>query len=170
MLEWRKVEGFEYEVSNTGLVRSLKTNNVLSARVSRYATVTLCSDGIQKQVTIHRLAAEAFLPNPLNLPMINHKDENKLNNNVDNLEWCDAVYNAAYSFGKPVLQLINGEVFAEHASVNDAARAVNGKACQMMRRVPLTAKHAKLVDAATKSRVVTSIEVLSGLSRRHRYE
>lgn len=133
MIEWRKVAGYDYEVSNTGCVRNTKTGHVLSDRNSRYGIVTLCSSAGQVQVSIHRLVAEAFIPNPLNLPLVNHKDENKLNNCVDNLEWCDAIYNATYSFGKPVLQLYNGEVVAEHASVNEAARAVNGKASQISR-------------------------------------
>lgn len=133
MLEWRKVEGYDYEVSNAGDVRNMQTGKVLTSREPRYGSVTLCSSAGQVQVTVHKLVAEAFLPNPLNLPMVNHKDENKLNNRVDNLEWCDAIYNATYSFGKPVLQLFNGEVVAEHASVNEAARAVNGKACQISR-------------------------------------
>lgn len=133
LVEWRKIPGYDYEVSNYGRVRNSITGKVLSSDYDHYALVTLCSAAGQQQVSVHRLVAEAFIPNPLKLPMVNHKDENKHNNRVDNLEWCDAVYNATYSFGKPVQQLYNGEVVAEHASVNEAARAVNGKACQISR-------------------------------------
>ena len=58
--------------------------------------VRLCKDGCQKTSGVHRLVAQAFIPNPDNLPVINHKDENKLNNNVDNLEWCTMEYNNKY--------------------------------------------------------------------------
>ena len=62
-----------------------------------YKNVMLSKDGGYKMTRVHRLVAEAFIPNPDNLPIINHKDENKLNNNVDNLEWCDFSYNVRYN-------------------------------------------------------------------------
>lgn len=61
-----------------------------------YATVKLMTDGKSITYKIHRLVAMAFIPNPDNLPHINHKDENKLNNNPNNLEWCDNRYNNNY--------------------------------------------------------------------------
>ena len=65
-----------------------------------YKTVTLTKDGKTKTVYVHRIVAEAFIDNPDNLPMVNHKDEDKTNNFVENLEWCTASYNRTY--GKAV--------------------------------------------------------------------
>jgi hypothetical protein len=61
-----------------------------------YKTVSLTKDGQTKQMFVHRIVAEAFLPNPENLPMVNHKDEDKTNNFLENLEWCTAAYNRTY--------------------------------------------------------------------------
>lgn len=136
--EWRPVVGYEglYEVSNLGEIRSLDRMTVMKNGVTRithgkilkqgrynskstYRGVTLCQNGIMKKHSVHRLVALAFIPNPDNLPEINHKDENKQNNCVDNLEWCDRWYNntygtaklrAAATSGKPVLQLRNGVI------------------------------------------------------------
>ena len=106
--EWRPVVGYEglYEVSNTGQVRSLDKYDSLGVfwigkllsklKVGGYFMVKLRKDGIQKMCLIHRLVAQSFIPNPLNLPQVNHKDEDKTNNMVDNLEWCDAKYNMNY--------------------------------------------------------------------------
>ena len=93
---WKDVVGYEglYEVSNFGNVRSLfryKKQLRWDVANNRYATVQLFKNKIGKRLLVHRLVAEAFLPNPRNLPVVNHKDENKLNNNVDNLEWCTGV-------------------------------------------------------------------------------
>ena len=109
---WKPIEGYEgqYEISSYGRVKSLKRpyeNNggiqwtkerILSPGKDKdgYLQVNLHCNGKQHQRKIHRLVAQAFLPNPDNLPMVNHKDEDKTNNNVDNLEWCDHRYNMNY--------------------------------------------------------------------------
>lgn len=104
---WKDIVGYEglYQVSNLGRVKSLgngKTHNskerILKARkeTNGYLRITLTKDGKQKKYTIHRLVATAFIPNPDNLPIVNHKDEDKLNNRIENLEWCDAKYNINY--------------------------------------------------------------------------
>lgn len=69
-----------------------------------YKFVVLVSNGIMKTIKVHRLVAEAFLDNPLGLPEVNHKDENKSNNHAENLEWCSHQYNIEYSKNKPVEQ------------------------------------------------------------------
>lgn len=107
--EWRDIVGFEgrYMVSNLGRVKNLPNKamskeRILTGHMLRgYLGVTM-HDASHKQhaKAIHKLVAIAFIPNPDGLPMVNHKDENKLNNRADNLEWCDAKYNANYGSGK----------------------------------------------------------------------
>ena len=97
---WKPVVGYEglYEVSNFGRVRSLRRNKILKLKneVDGYIRVTLCNGGTEKLYQVHRLVAQAFIPNPDNLPQINHKDEVKSNNIVTNLEWCTVHYNNTY--------------------------------------------------------------------------
>ena len=109
---WKDIDGFGgcYQVSNLGRVKSLDRNvkgnksnyirigKILSPKTHRngYLCVVLCKDRIGKMYYIHRLVAQAFIPNPDRLPQVNHKDENKTNNNVENLEWCSAEYNTNY--------------------------------------------------------------------------
>ena len=107
--EWRPVVGYEglYEVSNTGRVRSLdkydSMNRFLRGRILRlftdglgYLRAQLYSNSKRKSFLVHRLVAQAFIPNPDNLPQVNHRDENPSNDSVDNLEWCDGKYNVNY--------------------------------------------------------------------------
>ena len=101
---WRAVKGYEglYAVNNTGQVKSLfRYKKVLKPNVMKrgYCTVELFKDGQSKRLLIHRLVAEAFIPNPYNFPQVNHIDENPMNNSADNLEWCTAKYNMNYGEG-----------------------------------------------------------------------
>ena len=110
---WRPVVGYEglYEVSSYGRVRSLDRyvkscyeayrlhkGKVLSPGKDKdgYLFVNLYCNGKVHKRFAHRLAAQAFISNPDNLPMVNHKDEDKTNNSVENLEWCNAKYNNTY--------------------------------------------------------------------------
>ena len=111
--EWRDISGYEglYQVSNLGRVRSLTrkiTNNersyLINGKILKenklangYLKVGLSANGNSKLHYIHRLGAQAFIPNPNSYPMVNHKDEDKTNNRVENLEWCTAKYNNDYS-------------------------------------------------------------------------
>lgn len=102
---WKDIPGYEglYQVSNTGRVRSLNYNGTRKTKVLKqgtnkdgYKRIKLYKDGKFKVYLVHRLVALAFIPNPNNYPIINHKDENRWNNNVDNLEWCTYKYNSNY--------------------------------------------------------------------------
>lgn len=122
--DWKPVKGYEgmYEVSNTGRVRSVtrfvRGGNQFGAvyKIARngrelkpkkrrvhgeyeengHLRVSLSRNGQTKKFFVHRLVAEAFIPNPNNFPIINHIDENPQNNNADNLEWCSYKYNSNY--------------------------------------------------------------------------
>lgn len=99
---WKDIEGYEsrYQVSTFGNVKSLKFNKKDECRLmtpskcgTGYLEVHLSLNGKTKHFLVHRLVAKAFIPNPNNYPEINHKDEIKSNNVVENLEWCDSKYN-----------------------------------------------------------------------------
>ena len=98
--EMRDIVGYEgeYAITGDGRVWSYKRKKFLKPMLTMdgYHRVSLCKEGKGKNYLIHRLVAEAYIPNPDNLPQVNHKDENKQNNCVSNLEWCDAKYNANY--------------------------------------------------------------------------
>lgn len=94
MVLWKAIEGFpNYEVSNTGLIRNKRGRILRPAITSGYYRVTLCNKGLNKNIHIHRLVASAFIDNPINLPIVNHIDGDKLNNSVENLEWCTFAHN-----------------------------------------------------------------------------
>lgn len=150
---WKNIPGYEnYRVSSIGRVRSdyiisgrwnklvrRKYPMILRQDISHdgYLRVSLSKNGKPKHFMVHRLVAMAFIPNPDNLPEINHKDENTQNNVVSNLEWCTRKHNANYGTlpqresewglnhpakSIPVQQLYEGEVIAEFPSINEAVR------------------------------------------------
>lgn len=98
---WKPIAGYpNYKVSNRGRVMNLKTGSVLKNIIDTYgyAKVGLCKGNEKlKQIKVHRLVATAFIPNPDNLPQVNHIDEDKRNNDVSNLEWCTASQNQRHS-------------------------------------------------------------------------
>jgi len=156
---WKDVKGYEnlYQVSNFGRVRSLdrvvrnKNNGVkiIRGRIMSqhlvghgYYHIVLSKDGKIKGHLVHRLVAQTFIPNPQKLPQVNHKDENKLNNNIDNLEWCDSTYNNNYgtvkvrhslsqlnhiSSSKPVKMLKNDKTIQIFPSISEATRVTGCK-------------------------------------------
>lgn len=149
MEEWRDIKGYEgyYQISNIGRIKSLmyrglkrKTPKIIKWRVASngYAQVILSVNNIQRRYSVHRLVALHFIPNLDNKPCINHKDENPLNNNMENLEWCTYSYNTNYgnciekirkgNIGKvgsyPVIQQsLTGDFIAEYSSIGEASRA-----------------------------------------------
>ncbi len=102
---WKDVPNYEdnYQVSNLGriktFIRGIKIRTIYP-RPDKYVCVHLSNNGVVTTRSVHRVVAEAFIPNPENLPCINHIDENKHNNNVSNLEWCSFRYNNIYSRDK----------------------------------------------------------------------
>lgn len=133
-----------YQVSNLGRVKSLNYRHTgrekmlkLSVNNKGYIIVKLWKNRKFKSFRLHRLVAEAFIPNPNNLPFINHKSEIKTQNNVENLEWCDAKYNLNYGTrkervaekttngkcSKPVFQYdLNGNFIKEWPSTMEVER------------------------------------------------
>lgn len=110
---WKDIEGYEglYQISSFGRVKSLKSRRGVKILRPWYAGEGYLQVALKKNRTtkrekfyVHRLVAKAFISNPTNLPQINHKDKNKKNNNVENLEWCDAQYNIEFSKAKQVGQ------------------------------------------------------------------
>lgn len=150
---WKPVVGYEglYEVSNLGRIRScdriVKYSNgrihnyksvILKPNIlnTGYKQVGLCKNGKQTNCSVHRLVAQAFIPNPNNLPVVNHINEIKTDNKAENLEWCTQKYNIYYSgipdelhklgteaTKKSVIQLTkNNEFVAEYESIMDVER------------------------------------------------
>lgn len=131
---WKDVKGYEnlYQVSNLGRVKSLfywsniynkyfPREKILKNNVLKYGYLNVRLKGVTKSV--HRLVAETFIPNPNNLPEVNHKDENPSNCRVDNLEWCTHKYNVQYSKNKPVLQYdLQGNFIKKWSSVVNASK------------------------------------------------
>lgn len=94
------VKGYEdfYSIDEFGNVYSFRSKKFLKPTKGNngYYTIELNVKGKAKRLLVHRLVAQAYLPNPFNLPQVNHKDENKENNHISNLEWCTAKYNMTY--------------------------------------------------------------------------
>lgn len=143
-VRWEQIPGFEglYEINNLAQIRNAK-GDVLKQQIRRekytcYKVVHLWKDGKYHHKGVHRLMAETFLPNPEELPIVNHKDEDGTNNLLSNLEWCDRSYNASYGSapkkiskafkGKesekriPVQQIKDGVVIKEYACAGDAEK------------------------------------------------
>jgi len=101
-MNWKPVKGYEglYEVSDAGDVFSVRTGRMMKSSMTShgYMRVVIQVDGKQSMKHCHRLVAEAFIPNPDNLPQVNHIDGNRLNNHVSNLEWCTPSENLKHAY------------------------------------------------------------------------
>lgn len=102
---WKDVEGYEglYKISNTGLLLGLKRNKILKGKIDKDGYIEyVLSNGVSKSYKRgHRLVAEAFIPNPDNLPVINHIDHSKDNNHYENLEWTTVCKNTKHYYAGP---------------------------------------------------------------------
>ena len=162
---WQDIKGYEgkYQISSLGRIKSLKRKNVTTTHIIKprldkngYLLINLSMNNHKNTFKVHRLVAETFIPNPDNLPCVNHKDENKTNNKITNLEWCTVKYNNAYNnrykrlpqnqlnntyTSKPVLCIETGVIYP---SVSEASR-------QLKHRISITHKtsngyHWKYID------------------------
>ena len=123
----KDIKGYEglYAVTSCGQVWGYKRKKFLSPRLQNgYLRVVLCKNGVTKDFFVQRIVAETFIPNPNSLPQVNHKDENKKNNCINNLEWCDAKYNINY--GTRNLRMSKGvrcvELNKTYNSITEAAQ------------------------------------------------
>lgn len=135
---WKDIQGYKgyYQVSNLGNVRSMNSNNrrnlVFWKNNKGYLWVDLSVNNKKRHYAVHRLVANTFLENKNNFPCVNHKNEIKTDNNVENLEWCTYKYNLLYGnnspiyrhkklYSKKVICIETGQVFenAKEASNNN---------------------------------------------------
>ena len=143
---WKPIPEFEqYEISNYGRVKSKQRNKITLKKLqlttdNKYYRVQLCGSNKSRRFLIHRLVGCAFIPNPDNLPQINHKDGNGLNNHADNLEWVTEQENNQHAkdnklqkynnitYRKPIIQLdLNDNVVNKFRSTYEAAKCLKYK-------------------------------------------
>lgn len=142
---WKEIEGYEglYMISNFGRVKTLNYNHTGKEKIllpqtnsNGYYHISLCKDGVRKTYRIHRLVAIHFISNPNNYNVVNHKDENKKNNNVENLEWCTQYYNTNYGTANSKKSVnkkikvkqfdLSGKLIKIWDSASDAAKYIGG--------------------------------------------
>lgn len=120
---WKKLPiDNRYKVSEDGKIKGLDGRVLKQSKDTRgYLFVTLNNNYHQYHLSVHRAVALCYIPNPHNYPQVNHKDENKTNNSVDNLERCDNKYNSHYSHSKVVLMLDKktGDVIKRFEALRD---------------------------------------------------
>lgn len=136
---WKDIEGYEglYQINNCGVIKSTPRKGTRGGIIVQtpdkngYLCVGLNKNNKMKTYKVHRLVANAFISNPRGLPEVNHKDEIKTNNHVDNLEWCDHKYNSQYgtrgekigrALSKPVYSVDNDGTIEHFQSITEASK------------------------------------------------
>ena len=157
---FKDIENYEglYKVSNQGRIYSLISNKFLKTRKekSNYLLIDLCKNGKKKTYSVHRLVASTFLPNPSNLPQVNHKDENPSNNHLENLEWCDAKYNTNYgSRTERMLQNPNYQATREKCS-KAAAEKCSKPVLQFTRQGEFVKEYPSTCEAERQTKIPKS--------------
>lgn len=162
---WADIKGYEdtYKISDAGEVWSkdrlcvdskgrkrFRKGKKLNPDIAQngYYRITLCKNGNKKQVYLHRLIAEYFIPNPLNLPQVNHKDGNKQNCAVDNLEWVTVQDNVIHAYKHGLIHHICGEDHPNYMKCGkDSKRAKKVKATNVI------TGEVKIYDAIIETKV-----------------
>lgn len=154
MVQWKKIDGYNYSVSNTGNVRNDETGKILKPIDvgNGYFRVCLYKDKTGKQMSLHRVVAEAFVPNPEGKPEVNHIDGRPGNNAAENLEWCTRSENHIHrchtlnhmtpiwaGLCKPVLCVETGKVYG---SLEEAAKDVGSHRSNVSRAIQLNIRAA----------------------------
>ena len=174
MIKWKNIFNDNYSVSNTGIIKANNRYIIDNNGARRYykekillpektkdghLRVTLCDSRHKKRFFIHRLVAEAFIPNPNNLPVINHKDENPNNNNANNLEWCTISYNNNYNNrqkkigdkeGVTIKVFYKNKLIETYPSISKFCKKYN---------IPLTTAWRRLKDGKTFSDNINIVKV-----------
>lgn len=134
----KQIEGYDnYYCNSLGDVFSIRKKLKKSKR-NGYECITLCNKGVCKTITVHRIIAKLFIPNPFNKPQVNHIDGNRSNNKIENLEWCTPKENYAHAkrtgliknpicknrkdLSKPINQFLDGVLINTFLSMNEAMR------------------------------------------------
>lgn len=137
MAIWKSIKGFngKYWVSDEGQIISMDYNHSGKVKLLKpcfgngYLGIMLSINGKRKRYLIHRLVAEAFLPNPDNLPCVNHKNERKTENRAENLEWCSYKYNINYgTASQRISNTLKGH-FVSNETKQKISKALKGKPC-----------------------------------------
>jgi hypothetical protein len=133
---WKDIEGYEgvYKVSNLGRVKSLMRVKYVREKILKpvinnngYLRIFICGKPKNRNCAIHRLVAKAFIPNPENKPQVNHKDGDKSNNKIENLEWCNGSENVCHAFENGLRVAIKGKKhpnFGKYLSDSNTAKIV----------------------------------------------